>query len=95
MSLTGARMELFAPTARVSPDGQWLAFMSELPLTGYDNHDAVSGKPDEEVYLLRRAGWALVCASCDPTGARPHGERYGNDDGGGLENGLVGGAGVW
>ncbi len=27
-------------TARVSPDGRWLAFMSDRPLTGYDNRDA-------------------------------------------------------
>lgn len=29
----------------------WLAFMSERPLTGYDNRDVVSGRPDEEVYV--------------------------------------------
>ena len=33
-------------TARVSPDGHWLAFMSQRELTGYDNHDALSGEPD-------------------------------------------------
>ena len=37
-------------TARVSPDGRWLAFMSQRSLTGYDNRDLVSGQPDEEVY---------------------------------------------
>ncbi len=31
---------LGAPTARVSPDGRFLAFMSERSLTGYDNRDA-------------------------------------------------------
>jgi hypothetical protein len=66
-------------TGRVSPDGEWLAFMSDRPLTGYDNRDALSGKPDEEVYLYR-AGVsgpsALVCGSCDPTGARPVGVEY-------------------
>jgi hypothetical protein len=64
-------------TARVSPNGRWIAFMSQLELTGYNNHDAVSGKPDEEVYLYdaEADGGAgrLVCASCDPTGARPVG----------------------
>jgi hypothetical protein len=62
-------------TARVSPDGQWLAFMSQRDLTGYDTRDAVSGKPDEEVYLYHAdAGFGhLVCASCDPSGARPVG----------------------
>jgi hypothetical protein len=62
---------------RASPNGEWFAFMSDSPLTGYDNHDAVTGEPDEEVYLYHAgsAGGAgsLVCASCDPTGARPHG----------------------
>ena len=38
-------------TARVSPDGRWLAFSSERSLTGYDNHDAASGQPDQEVFL--------------------------------------------
>ncbi|HEX3391720.1 MAG TPA: NHL repeat-containing protein, partial [Solirubrobacteraceae bacterium] len=34
--------------SRVSPDGEWLAFMSDRSLTGYDNRDAKSGRPDEE-----------------------------------------------
>jgi hypothetical protein len=63
--------------ARVSPDGRWLAFMSDRSLTGYDNRDSVTGKPDVEVYLYdaSASGGAgmVVCASCDPTGARPHG----------------------
>lgn len=62
--------------ARVSPDGRWLAFMSSEPLTGYDNRDAVSGEPDAEVYLYGAAASSLVCASCDPTGARPVGVEY-------------------
>ncbi|HXB65226.1 MAG TPA: hypothetical protein VNV42_10165 [Solirubrobacteraceae bacterium] len=65
-------------TARVSPNGHWLAFMSERSLTGYDNRDAVSGERDEEVYLYHTPATegeasGLVCASCNPTGARPHG----------------------
>ena len=63
-------------TARVSPDGEWLAFMSQRSLTGYDNRDAASGEPDEEVYLYGAASERLACASCDPTGARPHGRKY-------------------
>jgi hypothetical protein len=65
-------------TARVSPNGQWLAFMSERSLTGYDNLDAASGQPDEEVYLYDAATGGLSCVSCDPTGARPHGMEYAN-----------------
>lgn len=65
-------------TARVSPNGRWLTFMSDRRLTGYDNRDAASGEPDEEVYLYdAEAGeeGLLVCASCNPSGARPRGER--------------------
>ena len=60
-------------TARVSPNGRFLAFMSQRSLTGYDNRDAVSGAADEEVYLYDAASGRLTCASCDPTGARPVG----------------------
>ncbi len=65
--------DLTFQTARVSPDGKWLAFMSSRSLTGYDNRDAQSGQPDEEVYLYNGETHSLVCASCNPTGARPHG----------------------
>jgi len=65
--------ELRVDTSRVSPSGRYLAFMSERSLTGYDNHDANSGMPDEEVFLYDASTNHLVCASCDPTGARPVG----------------------
>ena len=58
---------------RASPDGEWFSFMSDSPLTGYDNRDAFTGRPDEEVYLYSVAAGRLVCASCDPTGQRPQG----------------------
>jgi hypothetical protein len=63
-------------TARVSPNGRYLAFMSERSLTGYDNRDAESGVRDQEVFLYddqAPASEALRCASCNPTGARPLG----------------------
>ncbi len=61
-------------TSRVSPSGRYLSFMSQQSLTGYDNHDANSGQPDVEVYLYDAETNKLVCASCNPTGARPVGE---------------------
>ena len=64
-------------TARVSPNGRWLAFASQRSLTGYDNRDAKTGEPDQEAFLFHAAGGGegstLVCASCNPTGARPLG----------------------
>lgn len=60
-------------SSRVSPDGRFLAFMSKRSLTGYDNIDVASGEADEEVYLYDAQSERLVCASCDPTGARPKG----------------------
>jgi hypothetical protein len=59
---------------RVSGNGEFLAFMSNRSLTGYDNRDAVSGEADEEVFLYGARAGSLVCASCDPSGARPLGE---------------------
>lgn len=64
---------------RVSSNGRWLAFMSQEPLTGYDNRDEVTDKRDYEVFLyhapenLATESGNLICASCNPTGARPLG----------------------
>lgn len=60
-------------TARVSPDGQRLAFMSQERITGYDNTDINSGAADEEVYEYDALSNRTVCASCNPTGERPTG----------------------
>jgi len=60
-------------SARVSPNGEYLAFMSNNSLTGYDNIDANSGYPDEEVYLYHYGAPKPVCASCNPSGERPVG----------------------
>jgi DNA-binding beta-propeller fold protein YncE len=79
--------------ARVSPDGRWLAFMSERELTGYDNRDRATGRPVAEVYLYDAATDRLACASCDPTGARPVGIEYGKLE---FQTGaLVGGYFSW
>jgi hypothetical protein len=58
-------------TARVSPDGRFLAFNSVMTLTGYDNSDANTGEADQEIFLYDAAGEQLSCVSCDPSGARP------------------------
>jgi hypothetical protein len=82
VDLLGLGGELRERTFRVSPDGRWFAFMSQRELTGYNPHDAVSGQLDEEVYLyhapedLASEAGTLVCASCNPTGARPVGVEY-------------------
>jgi hypothetical protein len=84
-------------TARVTPDGRHLAFLSTAALTPYDNVDQSTGKPDSEVYLYDAGSAGLSCASCNPSGARPIGPatlpgwstpyeqpRYLSDDGGRL-----------
>jgi DNA-binding beta-propeller fold protein YncE len=63
-------------TSRISPNGRYVAFMSEQSLTGYDNRDvsaAADGARDEEVFLYDAASQDLACVSCDPSGARPRG----------------------
>jgi hypothetical protein len=71
-----ANILLIKLTARVSPNGEHLVFMSDRPLTGYNNTDAMSGRPDQEVFQFSAAPspvGTLVCASCNPNGAKPTG----------------------
>jgi hypothetical protein len=71
--------QLSKQTARVSPDGRHLAFLSEKSLTKFDNR--VIGTPIcqgssslcTEVYLYDFESQELACASCNPSGARPAG----------------------
>jgi hypothetical protein len=79
-------------TSRVSPNGEYLAFMSDRSLTGYDNEDLSSEQAkerrlDEEVYLYDVANERLTCVSCNPSGARPTGVLDTKNAGEGL--GLV------
>jgi hypothetical protein len=69
----GNSQDLVQLTARVSGNGRFVVFMSAASLTGYDNRDAASGQPDEEVFLYDRVADSLRCVSCNPTGARPVG----------------------
>ncbi len=54
-------------TARVSPDGRHVIFMSEAPLTSYDNAGA------QEIYEYSVGSAGPVCVSCNPDGAKPVG----------------------
>lgn len=88
---------------RVSPNGRYLAFMSNRSLTGYDNTDVNESEvhsgegtrhADEEVFLYDSDSAALRCASCDPSGARPRGV-YDTQFAGEGEGLLVDGAKTW
>jgi hypothetical protein len=70
--------------ASLSPNGEWLAFLSKTELesktaglTKYDNAPAHESECQnghcQEAYLYDAASGRLVCASCNPTGARPMG----------------------
>ncbi|HEV7769995.1 MAG TPA: hypothetical protein VGO66_04955 [Solirubrobacterales bacterium] len=65
-------------TARVTPDGTHVAFLSSAPLTGHDNRltgppPALVGVPQPEVFLYDATTATLLCASCNPAGERPLG----------------------
>ena len=70
--------DLGALTSRVSPNGRYLAFMSQQQsLTGYDNEDATS-RHARERWTRRRTSTTPAegqpdLRSCDPSGARPDG----------------------
>jgi sugar lactone lactonase YvrE len=71
----------FRPVARpsqVAATGQQAVFMSLASITGYDNIDAVTGKPDLEVFFYdstaNGGAGRIVCVSCNPSGARPEGQ---------------------
>jgi hypothetical protein len=64
-----------SPSGPSAPSGQYLAFMSDRNLTGYEpvEEAARGGNRDEEVYLYDAATGQLTCASCSPNGAPPVG----------------------
>ena len=66
----------------MTPDGEFVAFMSTESLTGYNNNVASSvgkecsknfGAACLEVFEFDAGTGRLVCASCNPTGERPLG----------------------
>jgi hypothetical protein len=63
-------------TAQVSPDGRFLAFMSQAQLTGYDNSGGpgrCGNEPCYEVFEYAADAESLSCASCNPNGQPPLG----------------------
>jgi hypothetical protein len=62
-----------------SPGGRYFAFMSERSLTGEDNLDVPSGRPLEQAFRYDAATEELICVSCNPSGASPHGKRLQHD----------------
>jgi hypothetical protein len=60
-------------TSSVTGDGNLIAFVSDRPLTGYDNRDVTSGEPDTEVFQYDAASEHITCVSCNPFGRRPQG----------------------
>ena len=62
--------------AGASPGGGWLAFVSQAPLTGFDNTGPCKGSvgaPCAEVFLYQASTGELRCPSCTPSGAAPLG----------------------
>ena len=83
-SIPATALQPFRRTSRVGADGLHAVFVTTANPTGYDNADAKSGEADSEVYLYDAVAHKLVCASCNPSGARPLGhpsEQGGNDTG--------------
>jgi hypothetical protein len=58
-------------TARVSPNGRYIAFDSLEQLTGFNNLDARTSQPDQQIFLYDAESENLSCASCSPTNAAP------------------------
>jgi hypothetical protein len=77
-------------SAVTSPNGAYLAFISEASLTGYDNSQSQPGECQKEVpetggpgsgacrevYLYDASTHGLACASCNPSGERPSGASW-------------------
>ena len=72
--------------SRVSPNGEWLEFMSDRDLTGYDTRRLANNRRVEEVYLYNERTGETRCVSCEPTGARPEGvfDTFASGEGIGL-----------
>lgn len=76
-ALSSLSSTTFRHTAKATPDGRVLAFMSSSSLTGQDNIDVNSGKADAQVFIYEAGGNGPQCVSCNRTGARPLGRGVG------------------
>jgi DNA-binding beta-propeller fold protein YncE len=65
--------EPYRHSARVSADGNAVAFISKAGLTGQDSIELNSGEPVSQVYLYNVSEGTLSCPSCNRSGARPRG----------------------
>jgi hypothetical protein len=63
-------------SAAGSPNGRYLAFMSQASLTGYDNRDESTGDAAQEVFRYDAVTDELECISCNPTGSRPQAHHF-------------------
>jgi hypothetical protein len=63
--------EIACMTARVSPTGRYIGFDSLEQLTGFDNLDARTSQPDQEIFLYEADAENLSCASCGRIGTAP------------------------
>jgi len=52
-----------------SPDGRYLAFMSQENLAGAETADPNTGEPVEQAFLYDSEEEQLLCLSCNPSGA--------------------------
>ncbi len=66
----------FRISAASSPNGRYLAFMSQRSLTGYDNREAAGGEPAQEVFRYDTVTDQLDCVSCNPTDGAPNAFTY-------------------
>jgi len=62
--------------ASSSPDGRYLAFMSEEKLAGSETADPESGQPVEQAFVYDATEDQLICISCNPSGAADPGHQF-------------------
>jgi hypothetical protein len=77
--VTPVHVQPYKHTARLTPDGRHVAFMSRASLTGYDNTDVQNGEADAEIFTYDAGPDKLSCVSCNPSGVSPSGRLIKKD----------------